>query len=584
MLAQGAAGRFERLVHNISDLTVDLSRNGLGIAAALGKIAPQEGFSRLRAVNHRPHALGEAVPGNHGAGGLGGAFQVVGGACGDIVQHQQLRHAAAQQAHDPLLHGGLGHIAGVLIGQIHGVAARSAPGDNADLVHRVVGGAIPAGNGVARLVIRGKAFFLLGNHAALFLGAGHHLDGRLLDLFFRDGLFAPAGGQQGRLVHQVFQVGTRKAHGGLGNGFQVYVRRKGLFAGVHPQDLLAALHVRQAYIHRAVKPARAQQRVVQDVGAVGGGNHDHALVGAKAVHLHQHLVQGLLPLVVPAAQAGAALAAHGVDLVDENNAGGGLFRFFKQIAHAGGAHAHIHLHKVGAGDGVEGHARLARTGPGQQRFAGTRGAHQQYAVGNARTQAVELAGVFQKLHDLFQLGLFLVRTRHIGKGGLALFLALVLHLGAAHIHDIAALAAPVHGVEHKDHAAHQHNHHQDLKPGHAGLGLADVVDHGRVGVGRVVLVHIILHMGAHKQVQRGQLVAHMVNACAAGQHRLRLLAAQHGGQKPLLGLLLLGGAGGLLRIFGQLHGPLFQGHSNDAGVLIQLERHHLVVFEIAQHF
>ena len=50
-------------------------------------------------------------------------------------------------------------------------------------------------------------------------------------------------------------------------------------------------------------------------------------------------------------QTGAALAAHGVDLVDKYNGGGLFFRLLKQVTDAAGAHAHIHFHKVGAGDG-----------------------------------------------------------------------------------------------------------------------------------------------------------------------------------------------------------------------------------------
>ena len=48
--------------------------------------------------------------------------------------------------------------------------------------------------------------------------------------------------------------------------------------------------------------------------------------GLEAVHLGEHLVQRLLALVVPAAEAGAALAADGVDLVDEDDRGGLLAR------------------------------------------------------------------------------------------------------------------------------------------------------------------------------------------------------------------------------------------------------------------
>ena len=46
-----------------------------------------------------------------------------------------------------------------------------------------------------------------------------------------------------------------------------------------------------------VKTAGTHQGGVQDIGTVGGGDHDDALVGAEAVHFHQQLVQGLLSLV-----------------------------------------------------------------------------------------------------------------------------------------------------------------------------------------------------------------------------------------------------------------------------------------------
>jgi hypothetical protein len=44
------------------------------------------------------------------------------------------------------------------------------------------------------------------------------------------------------------------------------------------------------------------------------------VVGFEAVHLDQELVEGLLALVVAAAEARAAMTAHGIDLVDEDDA------------------------------------------------------------------------------------------------------------------------------------------------------------------------------------------------------------------------------------------------------------------------
>lgn len=84
-----------------------------------------------------------------------------------------------------------------------------------------------------------------------------------------------------------------------------------------PEDLLAALDVGQAYIDLAVKTARTQQRLIQDIRTVRGGHNDNAVVGVKTVHLDQQLVQGLLTLIVAAAKTCAALTAYSIDLIDK---------------------------------------------------------------------------------------------------------------------------------------------------------------------------------------------------------------------------------------------------------------------------
>ena len=68
---------------------------------------------------------------------------------------------------------------------------------------------------------------------------------------------------------------------------QVHVLGQGLVPGVDPEDFLPALDVGQAHVNLAVKPAGPQQGRVQNVGPVGGGQHDDPLVCGKAVHFHQ---------------------------------------------------------------------------------------------------------------------------------------------------------------------------------------------------------------------------------------------------------------------------------------------------------
>ncbi len=54
-------------------------------------------------------------------------------------------------------------------------------------------------------------------------------------------------------------------------------------------------------------------------GSVGRGDQDDVGALVETIHLDEQLVQRLLALVVAAADAAAAVAAHGVDLVDEDD-------------------------------------------------------------------------------------------------------------------------------------------------------------------------------------------------------------------------------------------------------------------------
>ena len=209
----------------------------------------------------------------------------------------------------------------------------------------------------------------------------------VLEVDHLDDLLVLARGEQRGLVDQVREVGAGEAGRAAGEHLQVDVGRERDAAGVDPEDLLAALDVGPRHHHLAVEAAGPQQRRIEHVGPVGGRDEDHALVGLEAVHLDQELVQGLLALVVAAAEAGAAVPADRVDLVHEDDAGGVLLALLEEVAHARGAHADEHLDEVRAGDREERHVGLAGDGLGQQGLAGAGRAHQQHALGDLARRA-----------------------------------------------------------------------------------------------------------------------------------------------------------------------------------------------------
>ena len=226
------------------------------------------------------------------------------------------------------------------------------------------------------------------------------------------------GGHNGRFIQQVAQIRSGKAGGGPGNGAQAYGIVQLFILGVNPEDLLPALHIRAVYLNLAVKPAGTQQRGIQNIRTVGGCQNNNALGMAKPIHLHQQLVQSLLLFIMAAAQARSALAAYGIDLIDEHNGRSQLLGLLKQVSDPAGAHTHIHLHKVGAGDGQELHVGLSGNRPGQQGLAGARRANQQNAMGNPGANLGKFPRIAEKIHNFRQLFLFFIRTGHIGKGDL----------------------------------------------------------------------------------------------------------------------------------------------------------------------
>src|SRR5205823_8474654 len=129
--------------------------------------------------------------------------------------------------------------------------------------------------------------------------------------------------------------------------------------------------------------------------------------------LDEELVQGLLALVVAAAEAGAAVAADGVDLVHEDDARRSLLRLFEKVAHTARANADEHLDEVRARDREERHTRLASDRAREERLPGARRPVEQDALGNPRPQRLELLRVLEELLDLLELVDRLLDSGHV---------------------------------------------------------------------------------------------------------------------------------------------------------------------------
>ena len=227
-----------------------------------------------------------------------------------------------------------------------------------------------------------------------------------------------------------------------GEDVEVELLAERLALRVHLEDVAAALAVGPVDDDLAVEAAGAQQRRIEDVGPVRRRDQDHVVLLLEAVHLDEELVERLLALVVAAAHAGAAMAADGVDLVDEDDARARLLRLLEQVADARGADADEHLDEVRARDREERHPGLAGGRAGEQRLAGTGRPVEEHALRDPGAERLELLRVLEELLDLLQLldglvgaGDVLVGDlRRVGRHPLGAALAEAHHLRAAALH------------------------------------------------------------------------------------------------------------------------------------------------------
>ncbi len=447
VLGEDGLGLAVGLVQDRTHHFVDLARGLVGNVLVLGHRTAQEHLVLFLAIGHRAKLVGQAPLGDHVARHLGGPLDVVGRTGGDLVaaEDQLFGNATTVQRAQLRLDRDTVHRVAVAFRQIHRHAERAATRNDGDLVDRVVLRHQTADDGVARLVIRGKGLLVLAHGHRAALGTHQNLVAGTVEVVHADFLLAATRREQCCLVAQVGQVGARETRGTAGDDHRHDIVGQRQLAHVHAQDLLAALDVRQADHDLTVKTAWTQQRRIQHVGTVGRRNHDHAFATLETVHFDQQLVQGLLALVMPAAETGTAMTAHRIDFVDEDDAWRVLLGLLEHVAHAAGTHADEHFDEVGTGDAEERHLGLAGDRLGEQGLAGTRRADHQHASRNLAAQLGELGRVAQEVHQFAHFFLGLVATGDVGEGDLDLVLALQFGARLAEAHRaLRAATTPLH--------------------------------------------------------------------------------------------------------------------------------------------
>jgi hypothetical protein len=435
VIRQNVERHVVRLVDEQPHLLVDLKGHRIGVVRLRRDIAAQEHLPLLLAERSWTDGVRHAELGHHLTRDLAGSFDVVGRSGRDVVRDDLFGDASAHQHGELIADLFASHQETVPLWKRERVSEGPATRDDRDLVHLVGVRQNMGDEGVTAFVIRDDATFIGVHDPTLALGAGHDAIDGFLDLAQRDGLLRPARREQRGLVDDVGQVRAGKPGRAARKNIELDITSERLSAGVHLQDCLSALQIRTVDDDLPIEATRAKERGIEDVRPVRRRHQDHGRALIEPIHLGQQLVEGLLALVVAAADAGPPLPPDGVDLVDEDDGRSGRFRLLEQVSDPGSAHTDEHLHEVGAADREERNAGLARDGPRQERLAGPRRAEQQHAARDLRAHGLELARMLKVVLHLLQFLDRLFKAGDVRERRLRLILGDGLVPASPELHD-----------------------------------------------------------------------------------------------------------------------------------------------------
>ena len=447
----------------MSDFQIHRPHRLFGDVALARHGAAHEGIGFAFDVNHDAHLVAHAVTGHHVARQLRGALKVVARPGRHLVHEDFFGNAPPEENGDTREKVLLVVRVAVFFRQLHRHAQRTAARDDRHLMNRIGFRHQFCNERVTGFVVRRILLLVFVHHHGLAFGAHHDLVFGKFEV--RHAYDAPvaARGKKCGFVHEVRQIRPGETGSTTGNHVRLNVGCHRHLLHVHVQNLFAPADVGQRHHDLTVKAPRTQQGLIQNVRTVRRRNHDDVRTGFKPVHLHEHLVQGLLTFIV-AAHCGTALTAHGINFIDEDDAGRVLLRVFKHVAHTGSAHAHEHFHEVGAGNGEKGNACFAGDRLREKRLTGPRRPHEQHAAGNMPAQPRVFRRILQKVHDFLHVLLGFIAPSDVRKthfvGGF------VKHAGLGFTKGEGTAFAALHLAHEKDPHADQEQHRE---PAHENL-------------------------------------------------------------------------------------------------------------------
>ena len=166
----------------------------------------------------------------------------------------------------------------VVDGKLHRQAQRLASRNDRHFVQRIGTGGHGRHERMSSLVIGGIALLFFGEDHRFAFHAHQNLVFGHFEIGHGDHFAILPRRPKRRFVHQVGKISAGKSWRAARDHGEIYIVGDGNLARVHAKDFLAPFDVRPRHHHATIKPARAQKRRIQHVGAVRRSDQNHSLV------------------------------------------------------------------------------------------------------------------------------------------------------------------------------------------------------------------------------------------------------------------------------------------------------------------
>ena len=299
-------------------------------------------FIFYRGKPHQTKPFTHTKPGHHIGCNIGCRLNIICSARSHIAKDQFLSSTSTKQADKSVMKLCLCLQIFLFFRHMHDIAKSShGSGNDRDFLHRLGIFLQSTDQCMTNLMVRNDPSFLLAHDPIFLFLTYKHLLYRFKQILLIYIFSAMLHRIDRCLIDHIGKIRTNSSACCQCDRVQIHTVIQMDILGMYLQDRYSSLQIRLIYNDTSVKSSGTQQCLIQNLRSVGCTKHQDSFGGIKAIHFRKELVQCLFSFFVATAIFAVTASSDGIYLIDENNAGGILGCFLKQISYSGSTYTYI---------------------------------------------------------------------------------------------------------------------------------------------------------------------------------------------------------------------------------------------------